>query len=542
MDVTFDVGAEMRDGTVLRADVYRPAGEGRWPTILVRTPYGKVAAETQAMVDPVTAARAGFLVIIQDTRGRGASDGQWEIGRWESEDGFDSVEWAAAQPGSNGRVGMLGESYSGFTQWSAAAAEPQALKAIVPAMTWSDENDGLYARGGAPELALQAWWALYTGFDHVARLGLPPDEEAKRAFALIEEMDNLPEQAVWDLPDPERQLLERHQIPGAGNRHPASVVGRYPQGDLPSLNIGGWYDNFLQGTIDNFIAMSRHAADTRLLIGPWSHIAWLDPVGDVAFGLFSSRREIPHTEAGDLEEYSREFLRAHLDPDANAETGRKPVRYFTMGVNEWRDAETWPPPGVQSERHYLRADGSLSVECPDTGEASLEYAYDPADPVPTRGGAYLVSLSAKTGPVDQSEIEERGDVLVFTSPRLEEALEVTGRVTAVLHAETSAPSTDWIVRLCDVHPDGRSMNIVEGILRSAHAAGLQRLELDLWSTSHVFLPGHRLRVHVASSSFPRWERNLNTGDQSSVQMQVAHQTILLDAEHRSYLDLARLER
>jgi uncharacterized protein len=536
--VSFDVGAEMRDGTVLRADVYRPAGGERWPTILVRTPYGKSAAETQAMVDPVKAARCGFLVIVQDTRGRFASDGEWDPFRSEFDDGFDSVEWAARLPGSNGNVGMLGESYSGFTQWAAASAGPQALRALAPATTWSDDRRGFYETGGAPELAVQAWWALYTGFDYLSRLGLPAEQEGERAFALIEEMDQLPERAVWALPDPERRLLDRHAIPGSADHAAASITGRYPEADLPSLNIGGWYDNFLQGTIDNFTEMSGRASDTRLLIGPWSHIAWLDPVGDVSFGLFAGRREIPHTAAGDLEEFTREYLRAHLDPDAEGVAPGSPVRYFTMGVNEWRDAETWPPPGVTAQRHFLHADGSLSVERPAVDGVALEFRYDPADPVPTRGGAFLISLGVKTGPVDQAEIEARDDVLVFTSGPLDQPLEVTGRVTAVLHVLSSADSTDWVVRLCDVLPDGRSLNVVEGIVRARDAAALQRIEVDLWSTSHVFRAGHRLRVDVTSSSFPRWDRNLNTGDQGSAEMRVARQTVYMDTERRSYVELS----
>ncbi|MBS1844327.1 MAG: CocE/NonD family hydrolase [Actinobacteria bacterium] len=536
VDVTFDVPAVMRDGTVLRADVYAPSGDRRWPTILVRTPYGKDTTESLLMVDPVKAARSGFLTIVQDTRGRFSSDGDW-VPFDEVDDGFDSVEWAATLPNSNGRVGMLGESYSGWTQWAAASVRPQALKAIVPAITWSDEDEGLYRRGGASELGLLAGWGLLTGFDHFSRLDLTEEEEISRSLALIDEIDNLEERGVWGLPDAEKGVLERHGVPGALGRHRASIVGRFPESDLPSLNIGGWYDNFVQATIDCFTEMSKHAPDTRLLIGPWSHIALMDPIGDVSFGLLSARRDVPHTEAGDLEEYSREFLRSHLDPDFEGLAPGRPVRYFTMGVNEWRDADTWPPPGAESRSWFLRADGELSEECPAGSEESLAFEYDPNDPVPTKGGAFGVSLSAKTGSVDQTEIESRDDVLVFSSGPLEEPLEITGRVKAVLQASSSAPSTDWIVRLCDVHPDGRSLNIVEGIVRDASATESRAHEIDLWSTSHVFQPGHRLRVHVTSSSFPRWDRNLNTGDQSSPEMAIARQSVLLGADEPSYIQL-----
>jgi putative CocE/NonD family hydrolase len=209
-----------------------------------------------------------------------------------------------------------------------------------------------------------------------------------------------------------------------------------------------------------------------------------------------------------------------------------------MGRNAWSDEASWPPGGVATRRHYLRADGSLTVDAPNADEPATEFVYDPADPVPALGGQTVMRPFFASGPVDQRPIESRRDVCVFTSEPLAEELEVTGRVRIVMHAESSAPSTDWVARLCDVHPDGRSFNLCDGIVRVARdAEGIARHEIDLWSTANVFLPGHRLRVHVTSSSFPRWDRNLNTGDQRAAKYQRAHQRIQHDREHSSYIEL-----
>jgi uncharacterized protein len=214
------------------------------------------------------------------------------------------------------------------------------------------------------------------------------------------------------------------------------------------------------------------------------------------------------------------------------------VRIFVMGRNEWRDEPEWPLRRARIEAHYLHAEGRLTTTAPNEAEASSSFTYDPADPVPTRGGLLVMASAYPAGPLDQSPVEDRDDVLVFTSLPLDEEMEVTGRIRVVLHAVSSAPSTDWVARLCDVHPDGRSYNICDGILRVTDGAdGVDRYEIDLWSTSNVFLRGHRIRVQVTSSSFPRWDRNLNTGNQDSAEMQIARQRIFHDATRPSFIEL-----
>ena len=547
--IDFDVPVRMRDGVVLRANVYRPAEGGPWPTLLTRTPYGKDLSDDISILDPVQAARKGFMVAIQDTRGRFASDGEWQPLRFEREDGFDSVEWAARLPGSNGRVGMYGESYCGNTQWMAAVEAPPSLVAISPAVTWSDPMDGLFARGGAVELGLAVPWTLQVGFDYLGRMPIGDAERGERVEAMLGDYDRLAQHGYWDLPLSDNSALRRYDLPELGSIRVLDdpsvaawcrVAGEHERVNVPTLHTGGWYDIFLQGTLDNHVAMAALGHDSRLVVGPWSHSyrGLSDPIGEQLFGLRGSRYGVPTNELGDTGDLQLAWFRHHLTPDAEVALPEKPVRIFVMGRNAWRDETSWPLERAVTQRHFLRADGSLTTASPAAEEAPTEFAYDPADPVPTLGGQTVMSPAFQAGPMDQARVEAREDVCVFTSEVLQEDLEVTGPVRVVLHAQSSAPSTDWVARLCDVDPDGRSFNLCDGILRvAAGAEGLERHEIDLWSTSNVFLAGHRIRVHVTSSSFPRWDRNLNTGNQRASRYEIAHQRLYHDLERASYVEL-----
>lgn len=546
--VELDVGAEMRDGTVLRANVYRPGGEGPWPTLLTRTPYGKERWEDMSILEPIQATRRGFMVVIQDTRGRFASDGEFVPLRFERQDGFDSVEWAARLPGSNGQVGMYGESYCGNTQWMAASQSPPSLRAISPALTWAEPMDGLFARGGAVELGLSLAWTMQVGFDRLGRLGMSGSELEERIEAMIADYDDLAHSGYWELPVTESFVRRRHELPELGALHvlddesvaaACRVVGDYERVGVPSLHTGGWHDIFAQGTLDNFAAMAALGGDARLVMGPWAHSlnGFSDPVGEQLFGLRGSRYGVPINELGDSGDLQLAWFRRHLAPDEEVELPEKPVRIFVMGRNAWRDESGWPLERARTERRFLRAGGSLGAEAPNAREDPSEFSYDPANPVPTVGGQTVMVPAFEAGPRNQASIEARGDVVVFTSAVLQRDLEVTGRVRVVLHAESSAPSTDWVARLCDVHPDGRSFNLCDGIVRVDDAEGIERHEIDLWSTSNVFLAGHRIRVHITSSSFPRWDRNLNTGDQRQGEHQVARQRIHHALDRPSYIEL-----
>jgi uncharacterized protein len=547
--VEFDVAARMRDGVALRANVYRPEGSGPWPTLLARTPYGKDNLQTVSWpgFDPVQAARRGFIVVVQDTRGRFASDGDWDPFSFEGQDGHDSVEWAATLPGSNGRVGMYGGSYHGNTQWLAAIERPPSLAAISPAMTWSEPMDGVFARGGAVELGLALMWALHTGQEYLGRLGLDDVELQRRIDDVTDELDRLAEAGYWELPVNDMAALRRHGVPDIGGIRvldDPDVAKRSRVGDshdrveVPTFHTAGWYDLFLQGTLDSYQAMAAAGREARLIIGPWTHQRFADPVGERAFGLRAGRDGVPVHAHGSWNDLQLAWFRRHLVPEANVELPAAPVRIFVMGRNEWRDESCWPPERAVDERWFLRSDGSLTSAGPGLGEDASEFLYDPADPVPTVGGHGAVWPGYAAGPIDQAGVEARDDVLVFTSGPLEEDLEVTGRVRVVLHAESSAPSTDWVARLCDVHPEGRSFNLCDGIVRVTERAQERAChEIDLWSTSNVFLRGHRLRVHVTSSSFPRWDRNLNTANQRESRHEVARQRVHHAAGRPSYIEL-----
>jgi putative CocE/NonD family hydrolase len=291
--------------------------------------------------------------------------------------------------------------------------------------------------------------------------------------------------------------------------------------------------------------MTALGRDSRVLIGPWSHANFSDTVGGLSFGLRARKDGGPAGAPDDVDALQLEWFRRHLTPGADSSpvTPPAPVRIFVMGANRWREESAWPPARASGLRWYLRPAGELTTAAPQAREPVTEFTYDPADPVPTAGGQTLIPPHLTAGPVDQADTEARPDVLVFTSEPLSDDLEVTGRVRVVLHARSSAPSTDWVARLCDVHPDGRSFGLCDGILRVPVGADeLQRHELDLWSTSNLFRRGHRLRVHVTSSSFPRWDRNLNTGDQRRADHVPARQRVHHDAAHPSWLQLQVIGR
>jgi uncharacterized protein len=547
LTVEFDVGARMRDGVILRANVYRPDGPGPWPVLLARMPYGKDLSGVISSLDPVQATRRGFVVVIQDTRGRFASDGEWDPFRFERQDGYDTVEWAARLPGSNGRVGMFGASYLGNAQWLAAMERPPSLAALAPALTWAEPMDGLFARGGAVELGLTVSWSLQNGIDYLRRLPLPPQEISRRADGVIDEYDGLGERGYWDLPVSDIATLRRHGVPDLGGIRALDqpgvasrcrVAGAHARASVPTFHTAGWHDIFLQGTLDNYMAMTALGRDARLIVGPWTHMNHADPIGELSVGARAARAGAAVHPYGDINDLHLSWFRRYLGPEPGITLPDAPVRIFVMGRNEWRDEACWPPPRAEHEAWYLRADGTLTRARPGAGERPSEYVYDPKNPVPTVGGQTVMSPGFPAGPRDQSRIEARDDVLTFTSEPLQQDLEVTGPVRVVLHAESSAPSTDWVARLCDVHPDGRSFNLCDGILRIAeNATERERREIDLWSTSNVFLRGHRVRVHVTSSSFPRWDRNLNTGKQRESDCHAALQRLCHDIQHASFIEL-----
>ena len=493
-----DVVAAMRDGTKLYADVYRPAAEGTFPVLVSRTPY-----DAQASFEVgVHVATRGYIAVLQDVRGRYRSEGEFYPFKHESEDGYDTVEWAAKLPGSNGRVGAFGWSYVGATALLAAVAKPPHLFAILPGVTASNYHEGWTYQGGA----LEQW------FDESWGSGLAQDALARRVAA------SNPLDAVKTMP------LGAYPFFDAGSpstlapffkdwlAHPSydeywrawSVEDRYDAIQIPAFHVGDWYDIFLLGTLRNYVGLKGHGRQ-RLRIGPGNHI---HSPGEIPFG--------PEAEKGfEMLDWFDRTLKGL--PEA---TGDKPVEIFVMGKNVWRAEEDWPLARAKEARYYLRAGGTLSTT-PPGAERPDAYVYDPADPVPTHGGNLCCDPHLAAGPADQRSVESRKDVLTYSTPPFDHDVEVTGPVSVELYVRSTARDTDFTAKLVDVWPNGFAQNLTDGIVRMRYrdardkpsfleTGKAYRVAIDLAGTSDVFLAGHRMRVEIASSNFPRFDRSLNT--------------------------------
>ncbi|MEV6925318.1 CocE/NonD family hydrolase [Dactylosporangium sp. NPDC051485] len=538
LDVTVASGLEatMRDGTVLCADTYRPAGDGPWPVLLTRTPYGRQDAGVLSRLDPIGAAARGYLVVIQDCRGRFGSQGRWEPLVHEGPDGYDTVRWAAALPGSDGRVAMYGPSYLGYTQWAAIRMLPPDLRAAVPEFTWADPGDGLITRGGAYELGLVTHWTLTLGFDVLQRRYADRPAQLQRHLeALHTALDGLVAHTYRELPAGEAPTLRRLGLPRPTAGHWSATPAR-----IPTLTVAGWFDAFLQGSLDNHLSARAGGAPAALIVGPWSHDNQTRRIGDTDFGPIADAAALDGDRS--LPQRELDWLDRRLRPGPDPEPEAPPVLLFVMGAGEWRRFPAWPPAAVEVA-WYLRTGARLSPDAPPRPDSPPDsYEHDPGDPVPTLGGALLLAPQFPAGPCDQRPVEQRDDVLVYTSEPLRAALEVVGRITVHLFAESTAPSTDWVARLCDVGADGVSRNITDGVLRTGGSGRTTEHVIDLWSTAHVFLPGHRIRVQIASSCFPRWDRNLAAaeGGEAPTALPRARQTVYHDAARPSRIILPAL--
>ncbi len=570
-----NVPAEMRDGTTLMSNVYNPAGDGadgEYPVLLTRLPYGKDLPLGTSYLDPVKAAEAGYIVVVQDVRGRYASEGKFTPFVKEYEDGYDTVEWAAKLPGSNGRVGMYGLSYFGKTQWHAAVMQPPSLKSMAPGITWGNHLNGVQMRGGVQELGLMHYWAQTALAPDVLIRKYAGDREkiGEKLPELIEVIDGILSGGGYDtlplssLPNPD-DLVPFVQggfargVDDEGWEY-LNIDGKYDKVDAPTFHIGGWYDCFIGETIRQYETMKERSHEAgmrppRLMVGPWTHGNFASTLGELDFGIGSSGIFLDYR--GDLTDAHLAWFDATLKDDDSKLANTPPVQVFVMGENRWRGYEEWPVPGSREERWHLRADGGLTREVPGE-EPPDKYDYDPANPVPTVGGAALMAPIHGAGPRDQRPIEKRPDVLVYTSEPLPEDYTVLGNVYATIFAASSAPDTDFVARLVDVYPDGRAIGVTDGILRASAresypAPGVitptkpspiepdevYEYAIDLWATGITFKAGHRIRVEITSSSHPRWERNLNTGESAvnSSNSAVAHQIIVHDAEHPSRITL-----
>jgi uncharacterized protein len=551
------VQMKTRDGVVLVADVYRPSGEGRFPTLLERTPYDRRGGAQQAR----DLAAAGYVVINQDVRGRFDSQGEFNPFRNESLDGYDTVEWAAGLPYSNGQVGMFGGSYVGATQMLAAMAHPPHLVAIFPYVTASEYYEGWTYQHGALMQWFATSWTSGLAVDTVRRQAQQRVQQQLRGWEL-ERKSPLSSYPFLDLPKPAdvapyfRDWIA-HETDDDYWRA-VKVSDHYAEMTVKALHAGGWHDLFLRGSIENYLGLRAKAATPeardgqRLLVGPWAH-AGTSPegkIGDVTFG-----RDAVLDMTGTIKDWMDYALRGI----ANEFSRRPPVRMFVMGENRWRDETEFPPARAKSTRYYLaagtgRPEGTLSEKTPGRAP-SQSYDYDPDDPAPTIGGRLCCGDALPPGPADQQALGSRQDVLVFSTTPLAGDVEVSGWLTLELFASSSAPDTDFTAVLVDVEPGGYARFLTDGIVRgryreSTTAASplepgkIYQFSIDLWATSNVFKAGHRIRVYVSSSNFPRFDRNRNTGERilDATRSGKAHQTVYHDAEHPSALVLPVVPR
>jgi len=563
--IVVERGAAMkaRDGVTLRADIYRPAAEGKYPVLLTRTPYNK---DNSARFGQMGAAR-GFMVVIQDVRGRFTSEGEWYPFKHETEDGYDTVEWAAALPNSDGRVGMFSGSYVGATQVLAAIGHPPHLAGICPVVTASNYHENWTYQGGAFEQWFNESWTSSLAQDTFNR----QITEAKNALVGSAVLP-LKKYPVFNIKTAQDGAgLTRTLAPYFLDwlDHPAydsywkqwSIEENYQNIQVPALTITAWYDIFQGGSLRNYMGMKAHAGNEaarkgqHLVVTLGGHSGWGRTIGAVDFGA-----DAPFDEnAITLDWYDYLFLGKQ-----NEFSTDKPVKIFVMGENKWRDEAAWPLERAKETRYFLHSsgkansstgDGALSTATAQT-ETADKFVYDPAHPAPTVGGPLCCDvIHLAPGPRDQQEVEKRADVLVYSTPPLDEDLEVTGPITLDLFAKSSAVDTDFTAKLVDVWPNGFAQNLTEGILRARYREStsvakpilpgkVYEYKIDMWSTSNVFLKGHRIRLEVSSSNFPRFDRNLNTGKtaaESSLYVKATN-TILHDIDHPSALVLPVVPR
>ena len=568
-----NVKVPMRDGVQLACDVVRPRESGRYPVLVVRSPYGKDAYVDDPGHSVWFFAQRGYVVVTQDCRARFGSEGErYDPLFQEVEDGYDTVEWAARQSWSNGRVGTTGQSYMGATQYTLATNNPLPphLQVMAPVSASSDFHQSwVYHTGGAMEWGWMVPYAIHKGINTLERLDRA--ELVKAVEGYLEPGENFARPLTDDwyrhLPLSDWKELLAETAPYFGdyldneregpfwwrvnlNRHLVGIT-------VPMLHVSSWYDIFLEGALNAFTGISEKGGsqlareNQKLLVGPWAHLLPYNKptsgdTGDIDFG-----------DAGriELHDYLLRWFDHWLKDQDTGIMDESPVRLFLMGENRWRDEDEWPLARTEYTRFYFHSDGrantrhgsgSLSL-APPGDEPPDSFVYDPADPVPTRRGNTLI---IPYGVTDQRDVEERADVLVYTSDPLERDLEITGPISVQLHASSDVTDTDFTAKLVDVRPDGYAQNLQDGMVRARFRDSasepspivpgrIYAYAIDLWATSHLVRSGHRLRIEISSSNFPRFDRNLNTGAPigQGVRLETARQEIHHSTNHPSHVVL-----
>jgi putative CocE/NonD family hydrolase len=576
--ITIDraIPVHTRDGVLLATDVYRPEGNGPFPTLVYRVRGGRSSAFIAGvlLLNPFDAVERGYAVVIQEVRGRAASDDRWHPFAHERDDSEDCLDWVVAQPWCDGRVGTYGTAYSAVGALQMAALGRDEVKAVAVLGTGADYHDGWIYTSGAFELGWNVYWVYMTLKESIARLDVDDDTRADLARRHSQAIIDAPEMAArlplrdhpllvevgdtqfheWlDHPDYD-EFWERVDVLASAHR-----IG------APILSLVGWWDNFLSSHFDLYRAITDVAPEPgrshhRLVVGPWEHCNYVmglstNNTGDVEFGT-SAACGVAVSGPMVLDWFDRWLL----GRDTGAAGG---VRYWQLGVDEWREVDAWPP-AHREVRWYLDSsgaantadgDGVLTTDVPADDRPSDTYRYDPADPTPTVGGKTLMPTIQPAGIFDRADVERRADVLCYTSAPLDDPIELAGRVRVELWASSSAVDTDFTAHLVDVSPAGYCTGLAEGIVRARTRASTRErspalvpgapteFSIDLWDLAHTFLPGHRIRVEISSSNFPRFDRNLNTargadpsvpyGSESLEDAIVADQVVMHTATHPS---------
>jgi putative CocE/NonD family hydrolase len=562
-----------RDGVTLHADVYRPDTHEKLPVLVVRTPYDR--SMELALTEKDYFPSRGYVVVVQDTRGRFGSEGDFVPFAPEGHDGYDTIEWAASLPWSNSAVGMVGQSYLALVQYLAAVERPPHLKALSPVSGPVSFFENCIWRHGVFELA---WMLTYFNFmarNTLDRKGLLEAQRTTYDSWLSHPeipLSSVSREACAHIPILDWAERMRDGAPYFADYLKNSTYSPYWQSmdvrrrlenlDTPMLHVGSWYDAFQYDTLALFSGARERAAtpDARqaqkLVMGPWGHLMpYAVPTskgaGDIDFGA-QAKIELHAIQLRWFDRYLK-GVRNGIDEEA-------PVRLFVMGENRWRDENEWPLKRTRYTRMHLHSggrantlggDGALRFDAPSDSPPD-RYTYDPRDPVPTRGGN---ALGIPMGVFDQREVERRDDVLVYTSDVLTTDTEITGPILLRLFAASSATDTDFTAKLIDVRPDGYAHNLAEGVVRARFRESLAapapikpdqvyEYTIDMWATSHLLKAGHRIRLEVSSSNFPRWDRNPNTGHDFGVdgELAVAQQAVFHDSRYASHLVLPIIPR
>jgi len=538
--IDFNQRVKMRDGVELSADVYRPDAEGRFPVILSRTPYNKNGS--RQLDFGRTFASRGYAYIEMDVRGRGDSDGTFIPYRNDGLDGYDAIEWCSQQPWSTGKVGTIGGSYNGRIQWLTAIHQPPHLATMIAMVTPSDPF--VESPTGLPMPMMISWYHYTAG--HVLQNVNAVDWSKIHSHLPIYTMDEAAGRPnkLW------KEEVEHSKLDEWWE--PLRYQNKFDRVLVPVLHISGWYDDEQIGTPLNFIGMTTKGKteeirrSQKLLMGPWPHAVLSTPrkLGEVDFG--------PEAIM-DLNGYFLHWLDYWLKGIDNGVMKEPPVHIFLMGENQWVDENEWPIARTQWTKYYLHSqgranslfgDGMLSKAEPGN-EPTDSYTYDPARPVP-----FITepTFSQIGGPDDYQPVERRDDVLVYTSEPLPEDMEICGPVSVKLFSTSSAPDTDFMAKLLDVWPDGFAQRLTDGMVRARFREGMDKpsliepnriyaYDIDLWNTCQMFKKGHRIRIEIASSAFPKYDRNLNTGEElgKTTRMQKAVQKIYHELKSNSYV-------